>query len=77
MRSLGTILAMIDGLLSVAGKIVYYMERKQLMDAGRAKEQRDNLKEAKDALDKANRARKSARNDIRNGRMRDKTHFRD
>jgi hypothetical protein len=65
-------------LLSVADKIAAYMERKQMMDAGRAKQQRDALKEAKDALDKANRARRRARFELGDGGVpSDYKHFRD
>ena len=76
--SLGSLLGVIKVLLGVADKIATYMERKQMMDAGRAKQQRDALKEAKDALDKANRARSRARSELNDdGVPNDYKHFRD
>jgi len=65
--SLGSLLGVIKALLSIADKITSYMERKQLIDAGRAKQQRDALREMKDALVKANRARRRARSELDDG----------
>jgi len=76
--SLGSLLGIIKVLLGVADKIATYMERKQMMNAGRVKQQRDAFKEMKDALGKASRARRHARSELDDsGVPDDYKHFRD
>jgi len=76
--SLGSLFGAIKALLGIADKIAAYMECKQIIDAGRAKQQRDALKEMKDALDKANRARHRAHSEFDDGGVpNDYKHYRD
>lgn len=76
--SLGTITSIIKLLLGIASKVAERMERKQMMDAGKAKQQKENLKEAQDAVSKAVRTRRDARRQFKsNGGLRDDyKHFR-
>ena len=76
--SLGSILGVIKALLGIADKIAAYMERKQLIEAGRAMQQREALKEMRNALVKANRARRRARSELNDGGVfSDYKHYRD
>jgi len=69
--SLSTITSIVKLLLGIASKVAKRMERKQMMDAGAAKQQKDNLKEAQDAVAKAVRTRRDARRGFRSDGLRD------
>jgi len=75
--SIASIMSVIKGLLGVANKIAGYMEKKQLMDAGKAKQQKENLQEARDAVSKAIDARRDAHRKFKSdGMPKDYKHYR-
>jgi len=69
--SIGTITSIIKLLLGIASKVAERMERKQMIDAGAAKQQKENLKEAQNAVAKAVRTRRDARHKFKSGGLRD------
>jgi hypothetical protein len=65
--SAGTVVGIIKLLLSVVDRIMGYAERKQLMDAGAAKQQRDNLEGIRHAIKRAVDARNRADAELSGG----------
>lgn len=59
--SAGLILSVAKIVFSLTEKIINYFDKKQLIDAGKAEEARDNLKESIDEISKAIRVRRNAR----------------
>lgn len=75
--SLGTITGLVKALLGLANKIAGTVEEKQLIDAGEAKEQKETLKEAQNAVSKAIDARRRARRKFKSdGMPSDYKHYR-
>ena len=69
--SIGSILKIVEKLLKVANKIAKYIERKQLIDAGKAIQQKENVREAKDAVSKAIDIRRNTRRKFKSDGMPD------
>ena len=73
-----TILAILKAILACATKLMDYISRKQLMDAGKAEQQKANLKEVKDAISEAIAVRRRARDKYESDGMPDDyEHWRD
>mgnify|MGYP006896940949 CR=1 FL=1 len=73
-----TVLVILKAVLAFAAKLMDYISRKQLMDAGKAEQQKVNLKEAKDAINKAIAVRRRARDKYESDGMPDDyEHWRD
>ncbi len=74
----GAVLTILKALLGISSKVMDYVSRKQLMDAGKAAQQRESLKEARDAVSKAIATRRRARDKYESDGMPDDyEHWRD
>ena len=72
------ILKIVNIVLKISQKLTEYFARKQLIDAGSAKEKSENLEVARDAVSKAIDARRVARRKFKSdGMPSDYEHFRD